>query len=78
MSSSLTESKDSKELLIDPDENRQANLIKEQKELKINKIVNAFKFNNDAYLNANFISKIFFYWGFKAVKVHFTIIVKII
>jgi len=58
-------------LLKENTENNSNENITDQQQNKIDQIINQYSSHKDSYLNANFISKMCFYWAFKAIKVNY-------
>ena len=59
-------------LLLSDQENQisKQDLKKEKKLLQTTKAIQRFGYKEDPYLNANCISKLFFYWVFRTIRVN--------
>jgi len=60
-------------LIIDEEKQiTKEDLDKEKKEIEIKKVVDKLGYKDeDPYLSANFISKLFFFWVFRTIRVKF-------
>ena len=64
-------------LIIDEEKNiTKEDIEKEKKEQQTHKAIDNLGYKNDPYLNSNCLSKLFFFWVFRTIRVTFLIFFK--